>query len=194
MVVSPGPSGAGPGLTTGSAASSGTMLATVDLDGTQVALRRARRPDLPALVALLAADDLGATRDGIRGPADRDAYERAFQAIDQDPAQLLLVADVDGRVVGTLQLSFIPGLSRRGALRAQIESVRVAPTMRRRGLGEALFTWSIAEAHRRGCALVQLTTDKTRADAHRFYDRLGFVASHEGLKLDLTGGNGSVSP
>jgi GNAT superfamily N-acetyltransferase len=170
------------------------VLATVDLDGTQVALRRARRPDLPALVALLAADDLGAARDGIRGPADRDAYERAFQAIDQDPAQLLLVADVDGRVVGTLQLSFIPGLSRRGALRAQIESVRVAPTMRRRGLGEALFTWSIAEAHRRGCALVQLTTDKTRADAHRFYDRLGFVASHEGLKLDLTGGNGSVSP
>ncbi|HEY6501456.1 MAG TPA: GNAT family N-acetyltransferase [Streptosporangiaceae bacterium] len=166
----------------------------VDLDGTQVALRRAIRPDLPALVALLAADDLGATRDGIRGQADRDAYERAFQAIDQDPAQLLLVAEARERVVGTLQLSFIPGLSRRGALRAQIESVRVAPTMRGRGLGEALFTWSIAEARRRGCALVQLTTDKTRTDAHRFYDRLGFTASHEGLKLDLTDGNGSVSP
>jgi GNAT superfamily N-acetyltransferase len=192
--VSPGPSGAGPGLSTGSAASSGNVLAMVDLDGTQVALRRALRPDLPALVALLAADDLGATRDGIRGQADRDAYERAFQAIDHDPAQLLLVADADGRVVGTLQLSFIPGLSRRGALRAQIESVRVAPTMRGRGLGEALFTWSIAEARRRGCALVQLTTDKTRTDAHRFYDRLGFTASHEGLKLDLTDGNGSVSP
>jgi len=166
----------------------------VDLDGTQVALRRALRSDLPALVALLAADDLGATRDGIRGQADRDAYERAFQAIDQDPAQLLLVADLDSQVVGTLQLSFIPGLSRRGALRAQIESVRVAPTMRGRGLGEALFTWSIAEARRRGCALVQLTTDKTRTDAHRFYGRLGFTASHEGLKLDLTDGNGSVSP
>jgi ribosomal protein S18 acetylase RimI-like enzyme len=163
----------------------------VDLDGTQVALRRAIRPDLPAL---LAADDLGATRDGIRGQADRDAYERAFQAIDQDPAQLLLVAEARERVAGTLQLSFIPGLSRRGALRAQIESVRVAPTMRGRGLGEALFTWSIAEARRRGCALVQLTTDKTRTDAHRFYDRLGFTASHEGLKLDLTDGNGSVSP
>ena len=192
--MSPGPSGAGPGLTTGSAAGSGNVLAVVDLDGTQVTLRRALRPDLPALVALLAADDLGATRDGIRGQADRDAYERAFQAIDQDPAQLLLVADVDGRVAGTLQLSFIPGLSRRGALRAQIESVRVAPTMRGRGLGEALFAWSIAEARRRGCALVQLTTDKTRTDAHRFYDRLGFTASHEGLKLDLTDGNGSVSP
>ena len=192
--MSPGPSGAGPGLTTGSAASSGNALAMVDLDGTQVALRRAIRPDLPALVALLAADDLGATRDGIRGQADRDAYERAFQAIDQDPAQLLLVAEARERVVGTLQLSFIPGLSRRGALRAQIESVRVAPTIRGRGLGEALFTWSIAEARRRGCALVQLTTDKTRTDAHRFYGRLGFTASHEGLKLHLTDGNGSVSP
>jgi GNAT superfamily N-acetyltransferase len=200
--VSPGPSGAGPGLTAGSAAGpagdpaagSGPVLATFDLDGTPVVLRRAVRPDLPALVALLAADDLGATRDGIRGQADRDAYERAFQAIDQDPAQLLLVATAQDRVVGTLQLSFIPGLSRRGALRAQIESVRVAPTMRGRGLGEALFAWSIAEARRRGCALVQLTTDKTRTDAHRFYYRLGFVASHEGLKLDLTDGNGSVSP
>ncbi len=192
--MSPGPSGAGPELTTGSAAGSGNVLAVVTLDGTQVALRRALRPDLPALVALLAADDLGATRDGIRGQADREAYERAFQAIDQDPAQLLLVADVEGRVAGTLQLSFIPGLSRRGALRAQIESVRVAPTMRGRGLGEALFAWSIAEARRRGCALVQLTTDKTRTDAHRFYDRLGFTASHQGLKLDLTDGNGSVSP
>ncbi|HYY18828.1 MAG TPA: GNAT family N-acetyltransferase [Streptosporangiaceae bacterium] len=98
----------------------------------------------------------------------------------------LLAADSDGQVVGTLQLSFIPGLSRRGALRAQIESVRVAPAMRGRGLGEALFTWSIAEARRRGCALVQLTTDKTRVDAHRFYERLGFTASHEGLKLSLT--------
>ena len=195
--MSPGPSGAGRAhrrATAGSAAGSDDVLATVDLDGTAVALRRAIRPDLPALVALLAADDLGATRDGIRGQADRDAYERAFQAIDQDPAQLLLVAEVDGRVAGTLQLSFIPGLSRRGALRAQIESVRVAPTMRGRGLGEALFTWSIAEARRRGCALVQLSTDKTRTDAHRFYDRLGFTASHEGLKLDLTDGNGSVSP
>ena len=184
--MSPGPSGPGPGLTAGSAGGSGQVLATVDLDGTQVVLRRARRADLPALVALLAADDLGVTRDGIRGQADRDAYERAFQAIDQDPAQLLLAAEVDGRIVGTLQLSFIPGLSRRGALRAQIESVRVGPALRGRGLGEALFSWSIAEARRRGCALVQLTTDKARTDAHRFYQRLGFVASHEGLKLQLT--------
>ena len=149
-------------------------------------LRRAARPDLPALVALLATDDLGATRDGIRGAADRDAYERAFRAIDTDPAQLLVVAESQERVVATLQLSFIPGLSRRGALRAQIESVRVAPALRGQGLGQALFTWVIAEARRRGCALVQLTTDKSRTDAHHFYERLGFVASHEGLKLTLT--------
>ena len=191
MVVSPGPSGAGPGPTPPVPAD---LLATVDLGGTQVVLRRAVRPDLPALVALLAADDLGATRDGIRGQADRDAYERAFRAIDADPAQLLVAAESQGQVVATLQLSFIPGLSRRGALRAQIESVRVAPALRGRGLGEALFTWAIAEGRRRGCALVQLTTDKTRAGAHRFYERLGFAASHEGLKLHLTDGNGSVSP
>jgi ribosomal protein S18 acetylase RimI-like enzyme len=185
VVVSPGPSGAGPGLAAGPPGRQAGVLTTIDLDGTRVTLRRATRPDLPALVALLAADDLGASRDGIRGPADRDAYERAFRTIDQDPAQLLLAAEAQERVVGTLQLSFIPGLSRRGALRAQIESVRVAPAMRGRGLGEALFTWSIAEARRRGCALVQLTTDKTRVDAHRFYERLGFTATHEGLKLPL---------
>jgi GNAT superfamily N-acetyltransferase len=97
-----------------------------------------------------------------------------------------VVAETDGRVVATLQLSFIPGLSRRGALRAQIEAVRVAPAERSQGLGQALFTWAIAEARRRGCTLVQLTTDKSRTDAHRFYERLGFVASHEGLKLSLT--------
>jgi len=194
--MSPGPSGAGPGLTSGAVPGDGPAptapLATVDLGVTEVVLRRAARPDLPALVALLATDDLGSTRDGIRSAADRDAYERAFRAIDADPAQLLVVAESQERVVATLQLSFIPGLSRRGALRAQIEAVRVAPALRSQGLGQALFTWAIAEAGRRGCALVQLTTDKSRTDAHRFYERLGFVATHEGLKLDLTDGNGSV--
>ena len=188
--MSPGPSGAGPGLADGPVPGDGPapagVLATIHLDATQVVLRRAGRPDLPALVALLATDDLGATRDGIRSAADRDAYERAFRAIDADPAQLLVVAETDGRVAGTLQLSFIPGLSRRGALRAQIEAVRVAPALRGRGLGQALFTCAIAEARRRGCALVQLTTDKSRTDAHRFYERLGFVATHEGLKRSLT--------
>jgi GNAT superfamily N-acetyltransferase len=193
--VSPGPSGAGPGLAAGEEGGAHPgLLATLDLDGTRVVLRRAARADLPALVALLAADDLGAARDGVRGQADRDAYARAFEAIDRDPAQLLLVAESQERVAGTLQLSFIPGLSWRGALRAQIESVRVTPALRGRGLGEALFTWAIAEARRRGCALVQLATDKARVDAHRFYERLGFTASHEGLKLHLPDGNGSGSP
>jgi GNAT superfamily N-acetyltransferase len=122
---------------------------------------------------------------GLRGPQDRDAYEQAFRAIDRDPAQLLVVAEAEGQVVATLQLSFIPGLSRRGALRAQVESVRVSAAYRGQGLGQAILTWAIAEARRRGCALVQLTTDKSRTGAHRFYERLGFVASHEGLKLPL---------
>jgi GNAT superfamily N-acetyltransferase len=181
--VSPGPSGAGPGLA-GEPVPAGA-LAELGVGGTQVVLRRAVRADLPTIVALLAADDLGATRDGIRGPQDRDAYERAFRAIDRDPAQLLVVAEAGDQVVATLQLSFIPGLSRHGALRAQIESVRVSAAYRSRGLGQAIFTWAIDEARRRGCALVQLTTDKTRAGAHRFYERLGFAASHEGLKLHL---------
>ena len=184
--MSPGPSGAGPGPAGPDDLAGST--------GSAIVLRRAIWADLPALVALLAADDLGATRDGIRNGADRGAYEQAFQAIDADPAQFLVVAEADDQVVGTLQLSFIPGLSRRGALRAQIESVRVSPAYRGQGLGQAIFTWAIGEARRRGCALVQLTTDKSRIDAHRFYERLGFTATHAGLKLDLTGRNGSVFP
>ncbi len=88
-------------------------------------------------------------------------------------------------MVGTLQLSFIPGLSRRGALRAQIEAVRVRADQRRSGLGTAMVGWAVDEARRRGCGLVQLTTDRSRQDAHRFYERLGFIASHAGLKLAL---------
>jgi GNAT superfamily N-acetyltransferase len=156
----------------------------LDENGT-VKLRPARREDVPAVVGLLAADQLGATRDGVRDQADLNAYERAFQALDQDPAHLLLVAESDGEVVGTLQLSFLPGLARRGALRAQIEAVRVAESTRGSGLGAAMMCWAIRESRRRGCALVQLTSDKSRADAHRFYQRLGFTASHEGMKLKL---------
>lgn len=112
-------------------------------------------------------------------------YREAFDDIDGDPRQLLVVAVAGDDVVGTMQLSFIPGLSRRGALRAQIEAVRVRDDYRSQGLGRAMFAWAIDEAERRGCAMVQLTADKTRTDAHRFYARLGFVASHEGFKLDL---------
>ena len=140
---------------------------------------------MPAIIELLASDQLGTSRDGIRDAADLAAYEQAFRAIDADPAHLLVVADSGGTVVGTLQLSFLPGLARRGALRAQIEAVRVADGARGGGLGAAMIRWAIEEAGRRGCALVQLTSDKTRTGAHRFYQRLGFVASHEGMKLRL---------
>jgi GNAT superfamily N-acetyltransferase len=161
------------------------QLAVLTTQPAPVVLRAARREDIPALVELIAADQLGATRDGVRDRADLDAYDRAFQAIDADPAHLLVVADRAGEVVGTMQLSFLPGLARRGALRAQIEAVRVAASTRGSGLGGAMLQWAIDEARRRDCALVQLTSDKARADAHRFYQRLGFVASHEGMKLKL---------
>lgn len=160
-------------------------LATWSVGKEVVALRRAVRIDIPAIVDLLAADQVAATRDG-GAEADLAPYRQAFDTITADPAQLLLVlTTADDTVAGTMQLTFIPGMARRGALRTQIEAVRVAAEQRGRGLGKAMFEWAIGEARRRGCALVQLTTDKTRIDAHRFYERLGFVASHEGLKLQL---------
>jgi len=161
------------------------VLAEIDLGPALVTLRAARQEDLPALVSLIAADQLGATRDGVRDAADLAAYAAAFQAIDADPAHLLVVAELAGEIVGTMQLSFLPGLARRGALRAQIEAVRVAEGSQGAGLGTAMMSWAIDEARRRSCALVQLTSDKSRLDAHRFYQRLGFVASHEGMKLAL---------
>ena len=161
------------------------VLATADLGSSVAIIRRAEERDVPAIVDLLAADQLGATRDGVRTAEDLDAYQRAFHAIDGDPAHLLVVAEAETGIVATLQLSFLPGLARRGALRAQIEAVRVREDYRGRGLGEALMNWAIDEARRQGCALVQLTSDKSRRAAHRFYTRLGFVASHEGMKLRL---------
>jgi GNAT superfamily N-acetyltransferase len=162
-----------------------TVLAELPLRGKTVTLRRAAAEDVPAIVSLLAADQLGATRDGFTNAEDLQPYLSAFDAINADPAHLLLVAADGAQVLATMQLTILPGLARRGALRAQIEAVRVRDDHRSRGLGTALFQWAIEEARRRQCALVQLTTDKARADAHRFYDRLGFVASHEGLKLNL---------
>jgi GNAT superfamily N-acetyltransferase len=161
------------------------VLATLDAGPPAITLRRAGIGDLPAIVALLAADQLGAVRDSIRSDADLRAYRRAFAEIDRDPAHRLLVAAAEGRVVATMQLSYLPGLARRGALRAQVEAVRVDEAYRGHGVGQAMLTWAISDARQRGCALVQLTSDKTRAGAHRFYERLGFVASHEGMKLIL---------
>jgi GNAT superfamily N-acetyltransferase len=144
-------------------------------------IRRATSADLDAIVNLLADDALGKSREDPGNPC----YAEAFAAIESDPNQFLAVAEVAGEIVGCLQLSFIPGLSRLGLWRGQIESVRVAASRRGGGLGRVLFDWAIAECRRRGCGLVQLTTDKARPDALRFYESLGFVASHEGMKLTL---------
>lgn len=160
-------------------------LGQLELNGERVLLRRAEAMDLPAIVGLLAADQLGAHRDGIDGADGIAPYERAFAAIDADPAHLLVVGTREGDVVATLQLSVLPGLARRGSTRMQIEAVRVRSDLRGLGLGEALVRWSIDHARACGCALVQLTSDKTRTEAHRFYGRLGFMASHEGFKLRL---------
>jgi GNAT superfamily N-acetyltransferase len=136
---------------------------------------------VPEIVALLADDAIGAGREG---PAD-DAYYVAFDLIAADPRNQVLVAEAAGRVVGTLQLTMIPGLSRHGMLRAQIEGVRVADGQRGRGLGRRMIEHAIDLAREQGCGLVQLTSDKRRPDAVRFYQSLGFTASHEGLKLSL---------
>jgi GNAT superfamily N-acetyltransferase len=144
-------------------------------------IRPATRADVPAIVAMLADDELGAGRERPGDPV----YDSAFDAVAADPNQLLVVADVAGEPVGTLQLTFIPGLSRLGAVRAQIEAVRIRSDQRGSGLGGQLIGWAIEAARQRGCALVQLTTDASRADAHRFYERLGFRASHVGMKLTL---------
>jgi len=149
-----------------------------------IAFRRATEADIAAIVAMLADDPLGAVREDASTLA-APAYLAAFRAIDADPNQVLAVMTEGGRVVGTLQLIFIAGLSRKGALRGQIEAVRVAAGRRGEGLGQRLFEWAIAECRARGCRTVQLTTDRSRADAHRFYDRLGFEASHIGYKLAL---------
>ncbi|TDD08732.1 GNAT family N-acetyltransferase [Nonomuraea deserti] len=144
--------------------------------------RQARADDVPAIVAMLADDPLGAQREG--DPGD-ERYLAAFERIDADPYDELIVAERDGKVVGTMQLSYLAGLSRLGAERCQIEAVRVAASERGRGLGRKMITWAVDRARARGCAMVQLTSDKSRTDAHRFYDSLGFTASHVGYKLKL---------
>ena|SRR5689334_15139413 len=146
--------------------------------------RTATAADLPAIIAMIADDQLGKARDDASLPLDQ-RYLEAFAAIERDPNQRLVVTEEHGVVIGCMQITFIPGVSRRGAWRGQIESVRVARARRGGGIGTAMFEWAIAECHRRGCSLVQLFTDKSRSDAHRFYERLGFKASHEGMKLSL---------
>lgn len=149
-----------------------------------VTFRRAEIADLPAIIALLADDGLGRRREDPGMPPNQK-YLEAFRALDADPNQLQVVATLGSEVIGTMQLTFIVGLSRQGAWRGQIEGVRVAAAHRGSGVGQLMFEWAIGQCRARGCNLVQLTTDKARPDAHRFYERLGFVGSHVGYKLTL---------
>jgi GNAT superfamily N-acetyltransferase len=147
-------------------------------------LRDARREDVPAIVRMLVDDPLGSTRERYADPL-LQAYYDAFDATAGDANNRHLIAKVEGKIVGTLHLVFIRGIARMGATRAQIEAVRVAAGQRGEGIGRKMIEAAIEMARERGCAFVQLTTDKTRKDAHRFYEGLGFVASHEGMKLSL---------
>ncbi|HVW93422.1 MAG TPA: GNAT family N-acetyltransferase, partial [Devosia sp.] len=117
--------------------------------------------------------------------AQDEAYQAALAAINADPNQELIVAELDGTPVGTFQLSYIPGLMRQGMWRGQIESVHVSPDRRSKGIGGEMMRWAIERCRARGCGLVQLTSNKSRTDAHRFYNRLGFAQTHEGFKLFL---------
>jgi GNAT superfamily N-acetyltransferase len=146
--------------------------------------RLATKQDLPAIVGLIADDGLGSGRDDASLPLDA-AYVNAFDAMGADGNQAMLVGVLGGEVVAYLQVTFIPGLSRKGAWRGQIESVRVASRLRGHGIGGRLLEEAIGLCRARRCHLVQLTSDKARAEAHRFYGRLGFVASHDGFKLSL---------
>ncbi|MFI6009342.1 GNAT family N-acetyltransferase [Streptomyces sp. NPDC051243] len=145
-------------------------------------IRPAVAEDIPTIVAMLADDPLGAQRES---PGDLSPYMAALERLSSDPNQHLVVAAREGRVVGTLQLTVIPGLSRRGSTRSIIEAVRIHADERGSGLGTQLIEWAIEESRRQNCQLVQLTSDKSRTDAHRFYERLGFTASHVGFKIQL---------
>lgn len=150
----------------------------------QVQFRSARPGDLSSIVEMLADDPLGAQRECFEMPVPQ-CYHDAFAAIDGDPNNELVLATLDGRIVGVMQLTFIPYLTYQGGWRALIEGVRVAASSRSMGIGRELLQWAIQRARERGCHMLQLTTDKTRPDALRFYESLGFVASHEGMKLHL---------
>lgn len=146
--------------------------------------RQAVVDDLPYIVDMLSDDPLGAQRERFEVPLP-DSYFAAFEAIDKNPLNELIVATVEGQVVGVLQLTFIPNISYQGGWRALIEGVRVSAEYRSQGIGRKLFEYAINRAKEEGCHMVQLTMDKQRTDAHRFYQSLGFQATHEGFKLHL---------
>jgi len=147
-------------------------------------VRKMQRNDLGTVVNLLADDDLGQLRENPAKAVNAD-YIRAFEEINRDVNQYAAIFEINGLAIGCLQITFIPGLSRRGCLRGQIEGVRVARNYRGKGYGTEMIAWAVSECRRRGCRMVQLTSDKKRENAIQFYKRLGFVSSHEGLKLNL---------
>ncbi len=153
------------------------------MSGAVITFRTATRADVPAVLALLEDDEISRSR--VLGEVDDARYWAAFEAIDADPRNELIVAEEDGAIVGTCQLTFTPSLSRRAVERMTVEAVRVRSDIRSGGIGRAMMLWAVDRARERGCGVVQLTTDKRRTDAHRFYASLGFVPSHEGFKLGL---------
>lgn len=150
----------------------------------EVTFRLAKRDDLLPIVRMLAEDDLGSQRERYEDPLP-ESYFKAFDQIDNDPNHELIVVEHEGEIVGTLQLMFLPSISFQGGLRAQVESVRVDRKYRERGIGSKMMKWVIESARGRGAHVVQLTTHRSREDAHRFYERLEFEGSHLGMKLSL---------
>jgi ribosomal protein S18 acetylase RimI-like enzyme len=149
-----------------------------------IVFRRATRADLPAIVHMLADDELGSQREQFETPLPQ-SYESAFEQINSDPNHELIVAELNGEVIGTLHLMFLPSLSYQGGLRAQIESVRVGKHFQSQGIGRQMMQWAMERARQRDAHVVQLTTHNSRVDAHRFYERLGFKGSHLGMKISL---------
>ena len=149
-----------------------------------VVFRIATRADLPSIVRMLADDELGSQREKSAEPL-AESYTMAFEQIDRDANHELVVAELNGDVIGTLHLMFLPSISFQGGLRAQVESVRVDKLYQGQGIGSDMMKWAIERARERGAHIVQLTTHQSRADAHRFYERLGFKGTHLGMKLNL---------
>ena len=154
------------------------------MNAREVIFRIATRADLPSIVRLLADDALGSQRERYEDPLP-EAYYSAYEEITKDPLHELIVAELDGEVIGTLHLMFLPSISFQGGLRAQIESVRIDTKYQSRGIGSEMMKWAVERARTRGAHIVQLTTHKSREDAHRFYERLGFKGTHLGMKLSL---------
>jgi ribosomal protein S18 acetylase RimI-like enzyme len=154
------------------------------MSGRDIIFRRATKADLPSIVRLLADDDLGSQRERNEAPLP-ESYYSAYEEIHKDPNHELIVAELNGEVIGTLHLMFLPSISFQGGLRAQIESVRIDNEHQNQGIGSQMMKWAIERANARGAHVVQLTTHKAREDAHRFYERLGFKGTHLGMKLSL---------